>query len=119
AARPAVMFDRLDRQRRGTDVARRDRGPGRLVEPATVRRLDSGQVMDHRIRHGTRRPTLGNETKQMVAKGVSWVRVEKGWENVLVLRDRVREFGECVHLFPGGLLIKADGSVAGIADGGH
>ena len=37
----------------------------------------------------------------------------------LELRDRVRELGEGVDLFPDGFLIEADGSVAGIADGGH
>src|SRR5262249_55894725 len=119
AAQKAVMFDRMDRQRRGTDVARRDRGPGHLVEPATVRRLDSDQVMDHPICPSARRPSFGGETKQVVAEAVSRVRVKEGLEDILVLRDRVREFGERVDLFPGGLLIEADRSVAGVADGGH
>ena len=76
-------------------------------------------MIDHPIRHSTRRPSFGDETKQVVAEAVSRVRVKEGLEDVLVLRDRVREFGERVDLFPGGLPIEADGSVAGVADGGH
>src|SRR5262249_51506920 len=81
AAQKAVMLDRMNRQRCCTDVARRDRGPGRLVEPATVRRLDSNQVMDHPIRPSARRSSFGGESKQVVAKAVSRVRVKEGLED--------------------------------------
>src|SRR5262245_52664660 len=75
--------------------------------------------MDYPIRRRARRLPFGSDTKQMVAEAVGRLRVKQGLEDVLVLRDRVREFGERVDLFPGGLLIEADGSVAGVADGGH
>src|SRR5262245_2196734 len=55
----------------------------------------------------------------MVAKGVSRVRVHERLRQELAVEDRVREFGQRVDLFPGGLLIEADGSVAGMAYGGH
>src|SRR5262249_43321278 len=93
AARPAVVVDRLNRQRRGTDGARVHRGPRHLAEPAAVRRLNSDQVMDHPIRPGARRHSLGNETKHVVAKGVRWVRVKEGLGDELVLKGRVCEFG--------------------------
>jgi hypothetical protein len=75
--------------------------------------------MDRPIRPGARRSSFGGESKQVVAEAVGRVRVKEGLEDVLVLRDRVREFGERIDLLPGGLLIEADRSVAGIADGGH
>src|SRR5260370_39322118 len=55
----------------------------------------------------------------MVAQRVSRLRVKEGVEDVLVSKVRLREFGERVNLFSGSLLIEADGSVAGMADGGH
>src|SRR5262245_43726404 len=119
ATRPAVMLDRMNRQRRGTDVARADRRPRQIVEPAAVRRLNRDQVMDHPIRRSARRHPFSNETKQMVAEGVSWLRVQEGLRYELVLKEQHREFAERVDLFPGGLLIEADGSVAGMAHGGH
>src|SRR5262245_54760156 len=119
ATRPAVMLDRMNRQRRGTDVARADRRPRQIVEPAAVRRLNRDQVMDHPIRRSARRHPFSNETKQMVAEGVSWLRVQEGLRYELVLKEQHREFAERVDLFPGGFRIEADGSVAGMAHGGH
>src|SRR5262249_56353202 len=78
AARPAVMLDRMNRQRRRADVARADRRPRQNVEPAAVRRLHRDQVMDHPVRQGARRHPLGNETKQVVAEVVGWLRVQEG-----------------------------------------
>src|SRR5262249_41615236 len=90
-----------------------------LVEPAAVRRLNRDQVMDHPIRRSARRHPFGNETKQMVAKGVSRLRVKESLSYELVVEVWLREFAERVDLFPGGLLVEADGAVAGIAHGGH
>src|SRR5262245_25009623 len=75
--------------------------------------------MDYPIRRRARRLPFGSDTKQMVAEAVGRLRVKQGLRYELVLENRVREFGERVDLFPGGLLIEEDGSVAGVADGGH
>src|SRR5947208_14259138 len=75
--------------------------------------------MDHPIRHGARRHPFGNRTERMVAEGLSRAGVNEGLGDVLVVKDRAREFGERVDLFRGGLRIEADGSGAGVAHGGH
>src|SRR5262249_59297054 len=108
-----------NRQRGCTDVAPLERRTRDLVEPAAVRRLNRDQVMDHPIRLSARRDPFGNETEQMVAKGLSRLGVKEGLNDVLVSKDRVREFAERVDLFPGGLLVEADGAVAGMAHRGH
>src|SRR5262249_60124702 len=101
APRPAVMLDRLNRQRGCTDVAPLERRTRDLVEPAAVRRLNRDQVMDHPIRLSARRDLFGNETEQMVTKALSRLRVKEGLNDVLVSKDRVREFAERVDLFLG------------------
>src|SRR5262249_185448 len=119
ATRPAVMLDRLNRQRGCTDVAPLERRTRDLVEPAARPPLNRDQVLEHRMRRSARRHPFGNETKQMVAKGVSRLRVKESLSYELVVEVWLREFAERVDLFPGGLLVEADGAVAGIAHGGH
>ena len=75
--------------------------------------------MNLSISHGVRRNPFGNETKQLVAKAVSWIRMKEGLDHELAFGERISEIDEQVDLFPGGILIEADGPVTGVAHGGH
>ena len=78
--------------------------------PAKFRSLDNKYHLTY---------SFSEDPKAVVAEGVSRVRVEEGLKDDLVLEERVRELGERVDLFPGCLLIEADGAVAGVAHGRH
>src|SRR5262245_44098404 len=75
--------------------------------------------MDHRIRQCARRPPFSNVTEHLIAELVSGLRVKEGLRYEFAFEKRHREFGERVDLFPGGLVVETDGSVAGVADSGH
>ncbi len=75
--------------------------------------------MNLSIGPGARWNSFGNETKQLVAKAVSWLRMKQGLDDELAVEDRISEADDQVDLFPGSLLIEADGPVTGVAYGGH
>src|SRR5271166_877896 len=75
--------------------------------------------MNHRISLGARRHAFCNKTERLVAKAVSWLRVKGGLNDALVFEAWTRERGKQVDLFPGSILIEADGPVPGVAHGSH